>query len=461
MKLILSNQVNRRDMLTGALALGAATYIPRRVWGANERLNVACIGVGGKGRGEVLDSAKAGANIVALCDVDEARIAKGRSNSILAQFPKAKFHHDFRRMFDEMSNSIDAVTVSTPDHTHFVASMAAMQRGKHVYTQKPLTKTIYEARQMALAAKKYKVATQMGNQGHAMDSLRRTVELIRAGIVGRVHEVHVWSNRPIWPQGMQDWPAKEKVPSTLNWDLWTGPAKLQPYNSAIVPFRWRGWRAYGCGALGDMACHLCDIPYWALDLKYPTKIEANHEGNSAVAYPSWQEIAFTFPGTKYTSDSLKLVWHDGVPVGKRRDGGPGKLPDKDLLSGSGLKHEEALKKFDAVAIGDKGRLFFSRQNVATDPSDRLQEFADTPQVLPRVASEDVEWQAACKGGPAALGNFEYSSRLTEFVLAGDLAVALNQTIEWDGKNMRATNAPQAESLIRNEYRKGWEVEELS
>jgi predicted dehydrogenase len=452
--------LTRREMLLTTLAAGAAMYVPRRAWGASESLNVACIGSGGKGRGEVLDSAAAGANIVGLCDVDEARIRKGTSGSILERFPKAKFYRDFRKMLDEMEKTIHAVTVSTPDHTHFVASMAAMQRGKHVYTQKPLTKTIYEARQMALAARKYKVATQMGNQGHAQGTLRRNVELIRAGIVGRVSEVHVWTNRPIWPQGMPAWPAEEPVPATLDWDLWTGPAKLNPYSSAIVPFRWRGFRAYGCGALGDMACHLADIPYWALDLRYPTAIEARQEGNSAVSFPKWQEITYTFSGTKYTADTLTFVWHDGVPVGNRRDGGSGKMPDEKLLAGSGVEPAETVQRFDGVAIGEKGRMFFSRGRVATDPGGLLQEVADTPEVFPRPQSEDVEWQAACKGGPPALGNFDYSSRLTEFVLAGDLPVALGKRIEWDGESMKATNAPEADALVRYEYRKGWEVEEI-
>jgi predicted dehydrogenase len=448
-------------MLLTTLAAGAAMYVPSRAWGANERLNVACIGVGGKGRGEVLDSAAAGANIVGLCDVDEDRIRRGSDRSILKQFPEAKFYRDFRKMLDEMESTIDAVTVSTPDHTHFVVSMAAMERGKHVYTQKPLTKTIYEARQMAKAARKYKVATQMGNQSHASGTLRRNVELIRAGIVGRVSEVHVWSNRPIWPQGMQQPPAAEPVPATLDWDLWTGPAKMQPYSSTIVPFRWRGWRAYGCGALGDMACHLCDIPYWALDLRYPTVIEAEQEGNSAVAFPCWQEITYTFPGTQYTTDALQLVWHDGVPVGKRRDGGPGKMPDEALLAGSGMEPAVALQKFNGVAIGEKGRMFFSRgSHIVTDPDGLLEEVANTPKVFPRPQNEDAEWQNACKGGPLPLGNFDYSSRLTEFVLAGDLPVALGKRIEWDGESMKATNAPEADALIRYEYRKGWEVTEL-
>jgi len=364
-------------------------------------------------------------------------------------------------MLDEMERTIDAVTVSTPDHTHFVASMAAMQRGKHVYTQKPLTKTIYEARQMAKAARKYKVATQMGNQGHATGTLRRNVELIRAGIVGRVSEVHVWSNRPIWPQGMQAWPAEEPVPATLDWDLWTGPAKLKPYSSMIVPFRWRGWRAYGCGALGDMACHLADIPYWALDLRYPTAIKARQEGNSAVAFPRWQEITYTFPGTQYTTDTLTFVWHDGVPVGQRRDGRSGQMPSGDILTGSGMQPSETLQRFNGVAVGEKGRMFFSRGSlVVTDPDELLEEAADTPKVFPRPRNEDAEWQEACKGGPPALGNFDYSSRLTEFVLAGDLPVALDKPVDWDGENMKATNASEADSLVRYEYRKGWEVEEL-
>ena len=262
-------RVTRRTFLGSAAASAFAfTYVPSRVFGANERLNLASIGVGGKGAGEVRDLAEAGCNIVALCDVDYER-AKGT----FGEFPDAKIYTDFRRMLDERRD-IDAVTVSTPDHTHAVAAVMAMKLGKHVYCQKPLTHSIYEARLMAQTAKETGVATQMGNQAHAGEPIRRGVELVRAGIIGPVHEVHAWTNRPIWPQGISERPPAQPVPSTLDWDLWLGPAPEREYNAAYVPFKWRGWWDFGTGALGDMACHIMDMPYWALELGAPTSIEA-------------------------------------------------------------------------------------------------------------------------------------------------------------------------------------------
>ncbi len=407
-------------------------FIPRSAWGANERLNVAGIGVGGKGRSDVSGAAGAGCNIVALCDVDESRAA-----STFKNYPGAKIYKDFRVMLDKQKD-IDAVTVSTPDHTHAVAAVMAMKMGKHVYCQKPLTHSIYEARVMAETAKKHKVATQMGNQAHAGEPIRRAVELVRAGIIGKVREAHCWTNRPIWPQGIdrpQDTPA---VPATLDWDLWLGPAPQRPYHSAYVPFKWRGWWDFGTGALGDMACHIMDMAYWSLDLGYPTSVEAQHEGGTAESPPKWAIITYQFPA-RNDNPPVKFVWYDG-----------NKVPDNELMEG------ENPKKYGTVLVGDKGKLFFNRGRTEFFTKPNL-EIPDVPKTVPRVANEDEEWVAACKGGPAALSNFARSGPFTEMVLLGNLAIRAGEKVEWDPMNMRSANSSKANEFVRRDYRKGWEL----
>ena len=256
---------NRRDFIkttslaTGAIAFGVPTLL--RAANLNSKLNIACIGAGKGSKGESDTDDCASENIVALCDVDSARCVEPR-----AKYPSAKFYQDFRKMFDEMGKSIDAVTVSTPDHNHAIIASRAMRMGKHVYCQKPLVQTIYEARYLRQLAHEKNVVTQMGNQGSAADGLRRAVEVIQAGIIGQVSEVHIWTNRPIWPQGGERPAGADEIPSTLDWDLWLGPAQLRPYNKVYAPFNWRGWLDFGTGALGDMACHTVNMPFRALNL---------------------------------------------------------------------------------------------------------------------------------------------------------------------------------------------------
>ncbi|MFL2910292.1 MAG: Gfo/Idh/MocA family protein [Limisphaerales bacterium] len=274
--------MNRRKFIgksTAALGMAGLSAAKLRAASPNNKLNIAAIGVGGMGSGNIEKCSEE--NIVALCDVDLKRGEK-----TFGAHPKAKRFRDFRVMLDKMEKEIDAVIIATPDHTHAVATMDAMRRGKHVYTQKPLTHTIWEARQLTEASKRYGVATQMGNQGHSSNGARQTVEWIRAGVIGEVREVHCWSDRPLrgtrfekrlyWPQGVADRPEKkEAVPDTLDWDLWMGPAPYRDYSPAYVPFDWRGWWDFGTGALGDMGCHIIDHPYWALKLGYPTSVEAS------------------------------------------------------------------------------------------------------------------------------------------------------------------------------------------
>ncbi len=441
---------SRRSFLkASSTGILAATFIPRTAWGANDRINVGCIGIGGKGASEVTGAAGAGGSIFALCDVDENRRGKGK---IRRRFPDAVFYQDFRKMLEKEDSRLDAVTVSTPDHTHAHAAIMAMRMGKHVYCQKPLTHSIWEARLMTETAREMGVATQMGNQAHANEPIRRAVELIRAGMLGKITEVHAWTNRPIWPQGMESKPAAEPVPDTLNWDLWLGPAPEQTYSSAYVPFKWRGWWDFGTGALGDMGCHILDMPFWALDLKYPKTVEAKQEGNTAVSGPNWSTITHTFAPGKHHKE-LKYVWYDGVS----NDGGH--LPPAEVLDGCGMEPKVAASKFDLVMIGEKGKFFFQRGKMdwITTPGSLLEEYAETPVTLPRVPNEDVEWITACKGGPAALSNFDYAGLLTEFVLLGNLAIRTGEKLEWDGELMKATNCPAADQYVRREYRKGWQL----
>jgi predicted dehydrogenase len=286
----------------------------------------------------------------------------------------------------------------------------------------------------------------MGNQAHAGEPIRRAVELIRAGLIGKVSEVHAWTNRPIWPQGMATRPAPEPVPSGLDWDLWIGPAPMRPYSSAYCPFKWRGWWDFGTGALGDMGCHIMDMPFWALDLKYPTSVEADSEGNTEESGPTAATITYEFPAGEYRHP-LKYVWYDGK-----------RMPPEDVIADAGVPTTQVAAQYDLVMVGDKGKFFFKRNNTRwlITPKSVAEGFEEPPKSIPRVVDEDVEWIDACKGGPPALSNFANSGPFTETVLLGNLAIRLGKKMDWDGPNMKATNAPEADPLIRREYRKGWE-----
>ncbi len=447
-----SNTISRRQFLGGAAAAGTVfTIVPSSVLSGpgkiapSDKLNIACIGVGGKGRVDVEEVSSQ--NVVALCDVDEVQARKLKKNykqTAYEKWPKAKKYKDFRKMLEEMDKSIDAVTVSTPDHIHAVATMMAIKMGKHVFTQKPLTHTLYETRRITEAARAAGVATQMGIQAHAGEGPRLINEWIAAGAIGKVRKVHCFTNRPIWPQGIDRPTDTPPVPKTLAWDLWLGPMPYRPYNPAYVPFKWRAWWDFGCGALGDMGCHIFDYPFWALNLDYPTAVEAHSTKVNSETAPIASIVYYDFPA-KGNRPAVQLIWYDGGMMPKRPDGF-----DEDLF---GTAHSGVLFE------GDDGFLLHRHHapSPILIPQKKFKNWVPPAKTLPRSKGHYVEWIEACRGGKPALANFDYSGPLTESVLMGNLAIRTGKKIEWDGVNMISTNVPEANQYIHIPYREGWKL----
>jgi len=467
--------LNRRDFLRASAAAALSFHIlPASARGANSRIQVGCIGVGGKGYSDTMATAAAGAEIIALCDVADPRQPgldrrkqTKTSESILDKFPDAKVFKDYRAMLASMPG-IDAVTVSTPDHHHFHASLLAMRKGKHVYCQKPISHSVWEARRLAEAAAEFKVQTQMGNQAHAGEPIRRAVELIRAGVLGRVTEVHAWTNRPIWPQGLTEWPKAQPVPKGLDWDLWIGPAPFREYSREIAPFNWRGLWDFGAGALGDMGCHIMDMPYWALGLTSPEWVEAKHSDGTAISPPTASTVTYQFP-TSILGGAVKFVWYDGVTS---KEGNYLNAPPEELWKADFPTADHVFRRFDLMLVGEKGRMFFgrTRQDWVFKSESLTADFVEPPKTIPRVprltpdepSAEDsggpyLEWLNAIKTGTPALSNFASSGPFSETVLLGNLALRLNKRVQWDAKNLKAKNAPEAAAMVRRAYRKGWEL----
>lgn len=423
-----------------ATALSFPFVASRNVLGANERLNIAGIGVGGKGASDVANVDNE--NIYALCDVDEINAAGS-----FQKYPKAKRFKDYRVMLEKEGKQIDAVTVSTPDHMHAPAALLAMKMDKHVYCQKPLTRTVGEARQMAEMARKHKVASQMGNQGHCNPATRRLVELIQAGVLGQVNEIHVWTDRPSnwWPQGVNRPTDTPPVPPTLDWDLWLGVAPRRPYHPSYVPFKWRGFWDFGTGALGDMACHCMDLAFFSLKLGAPTSVEAQSSGVNSETAPIWSIINYEFPA-KQGQPPVKMTWYDG---GKQPEA---KLVKDTELSGNGI-----------ILIGGKDTLYVPNYWGAGKflSGAKAEDFKSIPETLPKPPgferNHHQEWIDACKGGRKALSDFDYAGPLTEAVLLGDVALRAGKKIVWDAGSLKVTNVPEANQYIHAEYREGWKV----
>ncbi|MGD8499442.1 MAG: Gfo/Idh/MocA family oxidoreductase [Phycisphaerales bacterium] len=443
-----NGKISRRDFMSAAAAVAAFTIVPRHVLGGprqippSEKVNIAGIGVGGRGSGNM--SEVSSQNIVALCDADWRH-----AGGTFRRYPDARKYKDFRRMLDKEDKNIDAVVVATPDHTHAVASIAAIKRDKHVYCEKPLTHSVYEARMVAKATREHKVATQMGNQGQASEGTRLMCEHIWDGAIGPVREVHVWTDRPLrglndvyWPQGVGRPEDTPPVPDTLDWDLWLGPAPQRPYHPAYVPFKWRGWWDFGTGALGDIGCHSIDPIWRALKLKAPLSVEASCTLVNNETYPVASMVTYRF-GARGDMPPVKLTWYDGGLRPPR----PDELEDGQQFGTNGT-----------LFVGDKGKMV----GYTLIPESKRREYGKPPKVLERSPGHHVEWIDACKGGKPAGSNFDHAGPLAEAVLLGNVALRaemkekLTRTrLLWDSKNLKITNVPEANKFLRRKYREGW------
>lgn len=494
------NKVSRRTLLAGtAGATFGAMIVPRHVLGGtgyvppSERLNIAVVGCGGQGMSDAAELVSGNENIVALADVDfgyvdgnAARRAVGRDGKTNAEgqklkdaYTKAKRYADFRQMLDQQKD-IDAVLCATPDHLHAVVAKTAMEHGKHIYCEKPLTWSVEEARVLRETAKRTKVVTQMGNQGHSSNDARLINEWVQAGVLGSVHEVHVWTNRPIWPQGIprpekaagqtgaafgNNWSQQRvnketaaamagsySAPSGLNWDLWLGPSPETPYHPIYHPFNWRGWVDWGTGALGDMGAHLIDHPFWALGLGLPTSVEATgtpfglDNEPRKVSYPLATQVVYHF-AARGQQPPVRMTWYDGGLMAPRPDVLPNNVP---LDRGGGV-----------FIIGEKGVLM--HQTYGSDPKifpESLMEQAKAvPKTIERVKTgHRINWAQACKGQAKASTPFEYASMLTETMLLGIVALqaGYGRQLQYDGEAGKVTNA-DVDHLLKREYRKGWSL----
>jgi predicted dehydrogenase len=495
--------LSRRYFFFGSLLAGA---IPKGGFGSaaslkaagykspNEKLNIASIGAGGKAASDIDACAKT-ENIVALCDVDDKSAAK-----TYEKHEKAPKYKDFRKMLDKEGAGIDAVIVTIPDFMHATAAIACMERGKHVYCQKPLTRTIAEARMMAEAAAKYKVATQMGNQGYSNEGTRQCAEMIWNGDIGNVTEVHAWTDRPLWPQGITEIPGPDPVPSTLDWELWQGISNPRPftiggkgypnsYGNFYQPFNWRGFYDFGCGALGDMACHILGAPNMALKLteRLPTSVECvRKEGTSSFMFPKESVIRFDFPAHGQMPP-VKLFWHDGCKETPKIDGVPegeilGDLPrflpgegrtfpTKTALAGpvggvfdyeAFLEHKAKdrilnVKPNGSVFLGDKGIITTGTYGEDTRlvPMDRMKDYKFPAELLTRSPGHYRDWIRAAKGGDPSCSNFSIAAPMTEWILLGVIALRVEGKVEWDSAKMRIPNNVEANKFIRPFVKKGW------
>ena len=465
------------------LAVATLGTAPAFLRGQNlhNHINVAVVGAGGKGAGDTDHCATDGGDILALCDVD-----KNTLTSRGARYPNAKLFRDYRKMLEQMGKQIDAVVVSAPDHIHAPASIMAMRMGKHVYCQKPLTHSVYEARMMREVARQKKVATQMGNQGSAGNGLRRAVEVIQAGVIGKPTELHVWSNRPIWPQGIDRPAGEDPVPDTLDWDLWLGPAPVRPYKKDTYhKFKWRGWKDFGTGALGDMACHTVNMPFRALKLGYPNVVECEETSElHPETYPKTSRIRFEFPAREGLPP-LKFWWYDGSPLDTSvKLLRPHEDISKEILEliasqkdRDGKPKARQLPPSGALIIGDKGKVFSpddygSTFYALTQGEMKFARGADheackaVPLTIPRnegAGGDDErqkrEWFRMIRGGPPAYSNFDIAAYLTEIILLGCVAmnVGVGKKLDWDGPRMRAKNTREAAQHVRHKFRKGWKL----
>ena len=465
-----AQNLSRRKFLNYAAASAAAlAIVPRHVLGGkkliapSDRLNVAVIGTGGQGINNIRRLLQfPDVQIISICDVNEysdySRFYYGGTAGRIPALAVIKKHHDslqapqsakvcaeyidFREML-EREKAIDAVLIATPDHVHTIAALAAIQAGKHVYCEKPLTHSIYEARKVTEAAREARVATQMGNHGHSSEDIRLMVEWIRDGAIGQVREVHAWTeagrdgriDRITRPPGIP------LVPPGLDWQRWLGPVESRPYHPEYAPYNWRGWWAFGNGALGDMGCHNIDAAFWALDLGHPDTVETSCVELNDETTPLASIVHYTFP-QRGTLPPVKLTWYDGGLQPPR----PEELEPERSMGGDGL-----------LFVGDKGKILSGgwSESPRIIPESKMLDYKRPPQTIPRVEGHHRDWINACKGGTPASAGFDFGGPLTEIVLLGTVSMRLNKKLFWDGPNMKAINAPEADPLIRPEYHNGW------
>ncbi len=510
-----SDGITRRHFFYGSLLAGA---VPIAGFGSqpslkrlgykspNEKLNIASIGAGGKAQSDIRACAKT-ENIVALCDVDDKTAAE-----IYKEFPSVPKFKDFRVMLDKQGDSIDAVIVTIPDHMHATAALHAMEMGKHVYVQKPLAHTVGECRDLMKAAEKYKVATQMGNQGYSNEGTRQCAEMIWAGEIGNVTEVHAWTNRPAWPQGIKVAPPTSPVPSYLDWDLWLGIAEERPYSEDYLPFIWRGFYDFGSGALGDMACHILGAPNMALRLGAPTAVECVSQQDSSQRYfPAKTVVRFDFPA-RGSMPPVKIFWYDAMredqptfaaapkdqilgdlPRSRQGDDKSNLQPRESQVIGgvfteqfftpkeppprphrerpaetARTPHEQELDKWmHLISVGTNGSLFVGDKGMITTgtygewtrllPVEKMRDYEFPPEMIPRSPGHYRDWINACKGGVPACSNFGVAAPFTEWIALGALAIKLNCKLEWDADKMKVTNNSEATKLLNPKVRKGWKL----
>ncbi len=469
---------NRRDFIKNSGLTMAGIYIvPRSVLGGkgytspSDKLQIAVVGAGGRGNSHVRAAAEQ--YLVALCDVDDRQAARSYKEN-----PDAKRYKDFRKMYDEMGSDIDAVMVATPDHTHAVVAIPAIRMGKHVYCEKPLTHNIYEARLMATEARKHKVVTQMGNQGASGEGVRQTMEWIQSGLIGEIHTIQSWTNRPVWPQGVKLPTEKEPIPAELDWDLWLGPAQHRPFHPTYLPFNWRGWWEFGTGALGDMGCHVLDPVFKSMNLGAPDRVEASlgtvYQGffnqlELTESCPPASIIHFSFPKTK-NHGPIQLSWYDGGILPKR----PAELGSDEPFgaAGGGALFEGTHGKLLCDVYGENPRLLPTSLN----------QFIQVDKTLPRVENGSgghmQDWFRACKEGGETSSGFDFAGPFTEAILLGNLALRgyyakveagkdsrgrmryqypARTTLHWDAENMKITNVDIVNQFVKRAYRKGWEL----
>ncbi len=446
-------QLDRRTVVTGLAAAGALAALPKSLHALADRepeptqgrdkLRIACIGVGGMGLSDV--RGVSGEQLVAFADVDWRSAERA-----FREFPGAKRYKDFREMLEKERNNIDAVTVSTPDHTHAVAAMMALKMGKHVYCQKPLARTIGETRALqAEAARRPRQVTQMGNQGHAQEGIRLIREWVEAGVIGDVEKIDYWTNRPIWPQALNRPSQAHNVPPTLDWDLWIGPVESRPYNPAYAPFNWRGWWDFGTGAMGDMACHIMDAAYWALGLKYPSRVIPESTQLFAETAPASERITYEFPAIG-TRKAVTLVWRDGGLLPPKPAGWPDSLDWPYSATGGQLWY------------GTKGMIvagtYSENPRLVDDRAWNELKANPVPQKYARTDGVYREWITACKAGTQPGSNFaSYAAPMTEMILLGCLATRMGQTLELNPDTGAITNVQPPSEWVMPTYRAGWSL----